>query len=83
MTTPIGKNKKATIKVKGQPNTKYSIHVYYSTKESSASGLEDKTSDEEGYVSWTWKIGGNTKPGKYNISINGNEETLKVEFTVQ
>lgn len=83
MTTPIERGEKATIKVKGQPDTKYSIEVYYSSGKSSASGLEDKVSDKDGYVSWTWRIGGNTKPGNYNININGNGETLKVEFTVQ
>lgn len=83
ITSPIDRNETATIKVKGSPNTEYDIDVFYSSSESSADGLENKTSDKDGYVSWSWKIGGKTKEGEHHLVVKGSSETLKVKFTVK
>ena len=89
-TTPIevngdmvfSRNEIATVSITGKPNTTYSITVYYSSGASKADGLENKTSDANGKVSWSWKIGGRTKPGTYNIVITGGGQTLEKAFTV-
>lgn len=73
ITTPIGRNEEATVSIVGTPNTNYDITVIYSSGESSADGLEDKISDENGTVYWTWKIGGRTTLGTYDISIKGDD----------
>ncbi|MDW7658023.1 MAG: hypothetical protein SCM11_12710 [Bacillota bacterium] len=83
MTTPISPGEIATININGKPNTEYNINVNYSSGVSSAQGLENKTSDGNGYVSWTWKVGPRTKSGDYYIDIIGDGKTLKVNFTVQ
>jgi hypothetical protein len=61
LTSPVSRNETATLEIKGEPNTEYAITVYYSSGPSSAAGLESKYSDGEGYVSWSWRVGGKTK----------------------
>lgn len=83
LTSPISKGKNATIEIQGKPNTNYHISVKYSTNTSTAKGLEDKVTDENGIVHWTWKVGTNTKPGTYNITISGDGITKQFAFVVE
>lgn len=83
LTSPIKAGSNATLKIKGLPNTEFSISVYYSSGESEASGLQDKTSDSDGKVSWTWKVGSRTKPGEYHIEVYSADESLIIPFTVK
>jgi hypothetical protein len=78
----FSRNENATVSIVGIPNTQYSIAVYYSSGKSTAAGLEPKTSDASGNVSWTWKIGGKTNPGTYRATITGGGETKEIAFTV-
>ncbi|HEX3038199.1 MAG TPA: hypothetical protein VHO94_04300 [Oscillospiraceae bacterium] len=82
LTTPVGRNETATISIKGAPNTNYSIKVMYSESASTAKGLEDKTSDSSGKVSWSWKIGAKTALGSHEITINGGGKTFDTTFVV-
>ena len=82
LTESVKPNNKASISIKGNPNTTYSISVYYSSGPSTAAGLESKKSDSKGKVSWTWKVGGKTKAGTYRIVITGGGETFTTYFTV-
>ena len=82
VTSPIKGGQNATLSAKGKPNTAYDIKVVYSSGESSAKGLEDKTSDANGNVSWTWKVGAKTKPGTYTITVKGGGETDTIKITV-
>ena len=83
LSSPIGRNQTASISIKGLPNTEYNISVFYSTAESSASGLENKLSDDNGIVKWEWKIGGKTASGEYKIVISGGGESATFYFTVE
>jgi hypothetical protein len=83
LSSPIGRNKTASVSIKGLPNTEYEISVFYSSSESSASGLENKFSDDNGIVKWEWKIGGKTAPGEYKIVISGGNESATFYFTVE
>ncbi len=60
----------------------YKIQVKYKSTISSASGLEEKVSNENGVVSWSWKINKNTSAGEYPITISSNleEETFKIQI---
>lgn len=78
----VGQNETATVTIQGLPNTLYSITVHYKSGPSSAEGLEDKTSDGSGQVSWSWKVGGRTSPGTFHITVSGGGETLTLPFTV-
>ncbi len=81
VTTPCENGSNATVTIIGKPNTEYKISVYYSTKASDAQGLEPKISDNNGNVSWTWKVGANTTAGEHEIKISGGGETIKTTFT--
>lgn len=72
----------AYIKIKGKPNTSYSIKVKYDSGNSKASGLIIKTSDNSGYVNWSWTIGTRTNSGTYPIIIQGGGDTITAYFTV-
>jgi hypothetical protein len=49
---------------------------------SRAKGLVDQTSDSNGNVSWTWKIGSRTEPGAGSVTVtcNGACATTKIEI---
>ena len=76
------RNEIATVSINAQPNTEYSIKVYYPSGKSTAQGLENKTSDANGNVSWSWKIGGKTTEGAHYLIITGGGETIRKDFTV-
>ena len=78
----VARNEIATVEFQGKPNTEYVITVYYKSGASTADGLEPKISDDNGYVSWTWKVGGRTSPGTFKIVISGGGESKTVYFTV-
>lgn len=82
VTSPIKRGSKATVEARGEPGVEYDIAVCYSSGESSAQGLENKTADAEGLVSWTWRVGGGTKAGTYTIRVTGGGATLEFAFTV-
>ena len=77
LTSPITKNKTATLDAVGKPNTTYSITVIYATANSEARGIEPKKSNPDGQVSWSWKIGASVKPGSYKIVLEGGGETVE------
>lgn len=83
MTNPLRRNEDATITIQGAPNTEYQIAVYYSSGKSTAEGLENKYSDSNGIVSWTWHVGGKTNLGdNKRIKITGGGKTYETTFSV-
>lgn len=82
-TNPVNAGEIVTLRIKATPNTTYSISVYYSSGPSKAEGLDSKTSDGEGYVQWTWKVGSRTKAGSYNIAITSNVDSFNVSLVVK
>lgn len=78
----IQRGTEGTVTIKGEPNTRYSIQVYYKSGPSTAAGLEDQISDENGYVTWTWKVSSRTGVGTFKIVVTGGGATEKVEYTV-
>lgn len=82
LTTPVAPNQTASIDVKGKPGIEYAISVVYSTTESTAKGLENKISDDYGFVSWSWKIGPSVKTGSYKIKITGGNSVFETYIHV-
>ena len=82
LTSPISRGSDVTVSIKGLPNTTYDIDVIYSSGESKASGLEDKTSDSEGNVSWTFKVSSNVKPGTSEVKITYGEDSASYSLEV-
>lgn len=71
-----------TVTIQGKPDTAYTIKVYYKSGPSGAKGLEEKVSDADGFVTWTWKVSKNTKPGDFKIVVSGGGDTAEVPFSV-
>ena len=82
LTSPVSRGSDVTVSIKGLPNTTYDIDVIYSSGASKASGLEDKTSDSEGNVSWTFKVSSNVKPGTYEVKIADGEDSASYSLEV-
>lgn len=82
LTEAIKKGKSATITIQGKANTNYSIQVKYKSGVSSASGLEDKISDSDGKVSWTWKVSSNVTPGTYEIIVSSESCSKTISYTI-
>jgi len=73
----------AVFTFKGKANVLYSVKVIYTSAPSTAKGLEDKFSDENGVVTWEWKISSRTAAGNgRHIIVNGNGETYVYLFSV-
>jgi micrococcal nuclease len=78
---------KASLTVKTAPNAACTIAVIYASGPSKAKGLEPKSSDPTGQVSWTWIVGSSTTPGDRSVTVtcaaggrSGSvDETLAVE----
>lgn len=77
ITSPVERGNKATIKVKTAADTSCNITVTYSSGVSHANGLRRKTANAKGKISWTWTIGGSTKPGRYPIDISCKNNGLR------
>ena len=78
----VGQGHQAHIEVKLKPNIEYDIDVYYNSGKSTAWGLFPKTTDNDGYVRWSWKVGTRTSWGTYNIKIFNSKEKYVTTFNV-
>ena len=83
ISSPVSRGSTAKVSIIGKPNTKYTISVYYSSGASTPAGLDPKTSDANGKVSWSWKIGSRTTQTDHYLVISGGGQSLKVGFTVK
>lgn len=73
----------ATVSIKGEAGVLYAIAVHYSSGVSKAKGLEPAEADKDGCVTWSWKIGSQTKPGEYKITVTGGGGSVDTYFTVE
>lgn len=82
VTSSVSAGSFASVSIHGAPNTTYSITVVYNSGISTASGLEDVTSDSNGNASWSWKVGTRTKSGTYPITVSGGGQSESTSFSV-
>jgi len=87
MTSPVTPGTDATVEAQTAPNATCTIAVEYASGASQASGLDQKTADSKGTVSWTWRVGPNTTPGKYPVtvscSMDGKQASAKKSIDVK
>jgi hypothetical protein len=69
VTTPVKQGETASVTVKTLAGARCTISVYYTDIRSAAAGLEEKTAEPSGNVTWTWKIGNDKAPGTFRIEI--------------
>jgi predicted small secreted protein len=77
----------ATLEAKATPGAECTITVYYKSGPSEAQGLYPKQANSNGHVSWTWKVGTRTTPGRWKIVVTATYEgktvSQQTHFTVQ
>lgn len=83
VTSPISKGANAALTAKTSPNASCSITVYYKSGASEAAGLEPKTADASGMISWTWKVASRTTSGSWKIEVTCNGVTKETILEVQ
>jgi len=69
VTSPAAPFSDATLTISTSPGANCSIVVHYSSGPSRAKGLIPKMASSSGRVSWTWRVGSNTTPGRWPIIV--------------
>jgi hypothetical protein len=83
VSSPINHGAYATLTAAVSPARSCSIIVYYKSGPSTAQGLYSKR-PRGGRVSWTWKVGTRTTPGRWAITVScGSAGTLHTSFLVR
>ena len=78
----IARGDTGTVTIQGKPDTTYTIKVYYKSGPSTSKALADQVSDADGFVTWTWKVSKNAKPGDFKIIVSGGGEMIELPFSV-
>jgi hypothetical protein len=80
VTSPVANGDYATLVARVFPRRVCYIAVYYTSGPSKAAGLGPKR-PALGRVSWTWKVGTRTIPGRHRIVVScGSAGTLRTSF---
>jgi hypothetical protein len=69
VTSPAAPFTDATLTVSTAPGANCSIVVHYKSGPSRAKGLVPKMVGGSGRLSWTWRVGSNTTPGRWPIVV--------------
>jgi hypothetical protein len=71
----------ASVTVTVSPRARCTIGVYYSTTASRAAGLGAKRGTT---ITWTWRVGSNTKPGTWPVKVDcGKSGKTQTSITVR
>ncbi|MBI2670286.1 MAG: hypothetical protein HYX20_04045 [Candidatus Yanofskybacteria bacterium] len=82
--SPVKQNDTVKLDIKTAQETQCALKVTLpSGSQSTAKGLEDKTADNSGVISWSWKINWNTTPGTANIDINCSKNEQSFSKSLQ
>jgi hypothetical protein len=80
VTSPVSAGSYATLTVAVSKTATCSITVYYKSGPSHAQGLSPQRGRR---ISWTWKVGTRTTPGRWPIRIScGSAGSLSTSFVV-
>src|SRR5712692_4147372 len=86
VTSPAAPFTDATLTVSTAPEANCSIVVHYKSGPSRAKGLVPKVASSSGRVSWTWRVGSNTTPGRWPIVVTcekgSDQGELRTSFVV-
>jgi hypothetical protein len=82
VTSPARRNAEAALIAHVVPARRCTIAVLYKNGPSHAQGLSPKR-PFHGYLTWKWKVGGNTTLGSWPIKVNcGNAGSFTTHFKV-
>jgi hypothetical protein len=71
----------ATATIKTAAGASCSIDVEYKSGSSTAAGLDLKTADGAGAVTWRWRVGVRTTPGNWPVTVRCNKGTASAQGT--
>jgi len=87
LTSPVSPGADATLTVQTAPGAMCLITVRYKSGPSTARGLVPKPAGGRGIVTWTWRVGTRTTPGRWPISVTcsagGRQGALETTFEVR
>lgn len=87
LSSPVAPFTDATIQVQTTPGASCSITVLYKSGPSKAKGLYPQTADGKGLITWRWRVGSNTTPGRWPIVVRcekgSDSGELRTSFEVQ
>jgi len=82
VTSPARRNAEAALIAHVVPARRCTITVLYNSGPSHAQGLNPKR-PAHGYVTWKWKVGGNTTLGDWPIQVScGSAGSFRTHFKV-
>lgn len=73
----------ASVTIKTKPGATGRIEVDYKSGPSQAHGLENKTADHSGQITWQWEVGTHTTPGNWPVHISAGGSTVTTTLKVQ
>jgi len=69
LTSPVAPFTDASIQVQTTPGASCTIVVLYKSGPSRAKGLDPQTADGQGRITWRWRVGSKTTPGRWPIIV--------------
>ena len=81
-TEQVVPGKHAHLKLQGEPYHTYRLDVKYTSGYSEANGVGIKSANSKGIVEWRWKVGTNTYPGDFKLTIHGTRHSGYVYMKV-
>jgi hypothetical protein len=81
LSTPVSPGGSVTLVAHTTAGAACVINVYYKSVRSAAEGLNNKTAEASGSISWMWKVGNDMAPGTYRIEINASLGEKKASQT--
>jgi hypothetical protein len=85
VSSPVYRGGTASVTIQTAARTPCVITVFYRSGPSRAAGLVPKTADGRGRITWSWKVGTRTTPGRWPIRVEcGDDDITRIEteFTV-
>jgi competence protein ComEC len=86
VTSPVAPGGMATLQAISAPGAHCTITVYYKSGPSKASGLLPQNADDQGNVTWTWRVSSQTTLGSWKIvvsaALGGSTVTAETLFEV-
>lgn len=79
----VSPGQNASVSVKTSPGARGTIQVIYNSGPSTAAGLDPKTADGNGNITWVWKVGTRTAPGDYPVNITVGGKSINQTLHVQ
>lgn len=80
--TVIKRGYNGRLSIRGKPVTSYTIIATYQEGNRILTSRRTGTTDKNGLLEWSWRVGKKTSPGTYPLIITGGGDTYSTYYTV-